>query len=484
MIAMKKTIRNSPAVWCFTTYFTEGFPFGIIRMMSSVFFTDTGMKERYLGYLNFLGIPWNLKFLWAPLVDIFGTKRSWMLAVQFLITVFTGIIAVICFTSAHGASPLLSTPLIVFLFVLLAFIAATNDIVIDGYYMDGIPDPLNQAAFTGYRVFAYRIALVLAKFGIILSVGTIAKKVTNGNLYEAWGYGFAAAAIVMGLFTVYHFFALPKIESARTGKQSLSRAAHDFITSFSAYLDISECRAKIAMASGLCAGIVTAVIFFLVKHDPIQAVAFGMIGFLVVLLLQSKPAIALSLVFIIFYKIGDEIIFSMGTPFLKRYLLISNIQLAWMSGLIGLVGSIAGTSIGGLWIKKTGLRKSIWPLTLFMNLNILAYVWLAWKHPLATTTGGLVEIGSVYFYEQVAAGLGNAALIVYILQTCKKEFKAGHYAIGSAFMSIFSTVFGGFGGVIVEHMGYLHLFLIGFFATIPAMIIMAFVKINDTSPQS
>jgi PAT family beta-lactamase induction signal transducer AmpG len=89
-----------------------------------------------------------------------------------------------------------------------------------------------------------------------------------------------------------------------------------------------------------------------------------------------------------------------------------------------------------------------------------------------------MTISSVYCYEQIAAGFGNAALIVYILQTCKKEFKAGHYAIGSAFMSIFSTVFGGFGGVIVEHMGYGNLFLIGFFATIPAMVLMAFVTIK------
>ena len=114
-----------------------------------------------------------------------------------------------------------------------------------------------------------------------------------------------------------------------------------------------------------------------------------------------------------------------------------------------------------------------------MNLNIWAYIWLAWQHPLATTASGLMTIGSVYCYEQLAAGLGNAVLIVYILQTCKKEFKAGHYAIGSAFMSVFSTVFGGFGGIIVERMGYLSLFLIGFLATIPAMALLFFVRIKE-----
>jgi PAT family beta-lactamase induction signal transducer AmpG len=200
---------------------------------------------------------------------------------------------------------------------------------------------------------------------------------------------------------------------------------------------------------------------------------------LLVLLAQARPAIALSLAFIMFYKIGDEIIFSMGTPFLKRYLLVDNTQLAWMSGLLGLVGSIVGTSIGGLWIKRTGLRRAIWPLTLLMNLNILAYIWLAWERPLATDTAGFLIICVVYTIEQIAAGLGNAVLIVYILRTCKPEFKAGHYAIGSAFMSVFSALFGGMGGVIVEQVDYLGLFIIGFLASIPAMTLMLFIKVKD-----
>jgi PAT family beta-lactamase induction signal transducer AmpG len=475
---MARTFFKKPSLWVFTTYFTEGFPFGIIRMMSSVFFTDIGMKERYLGYLNFLGIPWNLKFLWAPIIDIFGSKRMWMASVQVAITIMTGIVAVICFAAGKSTDPGLSTSLLVFLFIVLAFIAATNDIVIDGYYMEGLTDPKDQAAYTGYRVFAYRLALVLAKFGIIYAVGTMAKKAAGGTMYSAWGYGFFAAAVTMCLFSLYHCLALPKFETSKKSASGLRTVMDDFATSFAAYLEISKKRAVVALTSGIFIGLAVFAVYYFVKHDPVQALAFAMIGLLVVLCAQAQPAIALSLVFIIFYKIGDEIIFSMGTPFLKRFCLVSNIQLAWLSGLVGLVGSIAGTTIGGLWIKKTGLKKAIWPLTLLMNLNILAYVWLAWRHPLATTTAGLMTISSVYCYEQIAAGFGNAALIVYILQTCKKEFKAGHYAIGSAFMSIFSTVFGGFGGVIVEHMGYRNLFLIGFFATIPAMVLMAFVTIK------
>jgi PAT family beta-lactamase induction signal transducer AmpG len=104
---------------------------------------------------------------------------------------------------------------------------------------------------------------------------------------------------------------------------------------------------------------------------------------------------------------------------------------------------------------------------------------LAYARPLADNLPGLLTICSVYTIEQIAAGLGNAVLIVYILRTCKPEFKAGHYAIGSAFMSVFSALFGGMGGVIVEQVGYLGLFSIGLLASLPAMALLFFVRIEE-----
>jgi PAT family beta-lactamase induction signal transducer AmpG len=75
--------------------------------------------------------------------------------------------------------------------------------------------------------------------------------------------------------------------------------------------------------------------------------------------------------------------------------------------------------------------------------------------------------------------LGNAVLLVYLLRTCKPEFKASHYAVGSAIMSLFSTLFGGFGGLIVEQMGYLNMFIMAFCASIPAMALMFWVPIRE-----
>jgi MFS transporter, PAT family, beta-lactamase induction signal transducer AmpG len=479
---MNKPFFKKPQVWCFTTYFTEGLPYMIIRSMSFVFFTDIGMKERYLGYLNFLGLPWNLKMLWAPFVEIFGRKRSWIIGVQIAISVMTAAVAAICFFAGRSPDPGLSNSLLAIVFVVLAFIAATNDIAIDGYYMEGLTDPGDQAAYTGYRVFAYRLSMILARFGFINIAAYAAKHITS-NLYSAWGYAFLAAAAIMLLFTVYHIFGLPEFEEAKVRTSGgMRKIMTDFIASFASFLEISSQRTIQTLRVGGVVGAALFVVLYFLHVPWIQNFAYSFLAILIILLIRSNRIIAISLLIIIFYKIGDEILFSMGTPFLMRELHVTKAQIAWMAGLVGALGSIAGTSIGGIWIKKKGLAKAIWPLTLLMNLNIWAYIGLAYFKPTATTFPGLATISAVYCYEQIAAGLGNAVLIVFILRTCKKEFKAAHYAIGSAFMSLFSTVFGGFSGIIVEKTGYLNLFLISFFVSIPSMALLLISPVKEKKP--
>jgi MFS transporter, PAT family, beta-lactamase induction signal transducer AmpG len=421
---------NKPGVWVFSTYLAEGLPYSIIRILSSVFFTDIGLKERYLGYLNFLGIPWNLKFLWAPFLDIIGKKRTWMIAVQALITASILGISYSCFIAGRQTDPGLILAIIAGTFILLAFLSATNDIAIDGYYMEGLTDPKEQAAYTGYRVFAYRMAVILVRSGFVALAAYAAVRLGGGDKYHPWGYAFGAAALSMLLMTLFHTWQLPRFEQDRIQKtRSIVEITREFGRAFSTYFD--------------------------------------------------QERVALVIIFIITYKIGDEILFSMGTPFLMRELGVTKAQLSWLSGILGALGAIAGTSIGGLWIKKKGLKKAIWPLTILMNFNIWAYIGLAWSLPSALTSSGLILIAAVHCYEQMAAGLGNAVLMVYILRTCKPEFKASHYAVGSAIMSLFSTFFGGFGGLMVENMGYLNLFILAFAASIPAMVLMFWVPIRE-----
>lgn len=414
----KKPLKTS--LWVASTYFAEGLPYMIVRFMSSVFFTDMGVREALLGFINFLGIPWNLKFLWAPFLDIFGTKRGWMLKIQFFIT---AIVFVIAFFAGLVGNPDPGHVLyiIAFLFVGLAFIAATNDISIDAYYLEGLTNREDQAAYSGLRVMAYRIAVIYARSVLVAIAG-----------FANWFWGFGAGALTMLAFLILHKFLLPKFEvKKRETKMGFGDVARNFLDSFLTYLK------------------------------------------------QEKVAIVL--IFIASYKLGDEILFSMNTPFLMRELSVTKTQLAWLAGFVGSFAAIAGALLGAWWIKTVTLKKAIWPITIFMNINIWAYVILSESRPSAATTAGITLIAAVHAYENIAAGLGTAALMVYLMRLCSAQFKAAHFAIGSAIMSLGSTLIGGFGGIIVEKFGYTNLFILGFCAAIPSMILLFFIPLHENN---
>lgn len=416
MSSEKKLRKNN--FWVYSTYFTEGLPYMITRFLASVYFTDIGVREAWLGFLNFLGIPWNFKFLWAPFLDIFSTKRTWLIKIQLVITLLVFLIAIIAGMGSPINSPF-HLSLIAFLFVTLAFISATNDIAIDAYYMEGFNSTAEQSLYTGHRTLAYRMAVIYAR-SVLVGIAGVAN----------WFYGFGAGALTMFLFFLVHRFFLPHFEEQKIKTQNTAGIISQKIkASFTSYF--------------------------------------------------QQERIVLILVFVATYKLGDEILFSMNTPFLMRELLVNKIQLSWLAGFVGSFGAIAGTMLGAWWIGKVGLKKAIWPLTLLMNINILAYLILSEGKPLATTSFGITMIALVHGYENIAGGLGPAALTVYLMRLCSPEFKAAHFAIGTAIMSLGSTFIGGFSGILVEQMGYTNLFLLGFAATLPSMILLFWLPLKE-----
>jgi PAT family beta-lactamase induction signal transducer AmpG len=419
---------NKPSIWVSTTYFAEGLPYMLVRYLTGVYFTDIGIKETYLGFLNFLGLPWNFKFLWAPAVDLFGTKRGWLVKIEVIITLCVFVIGFLTLfgpsvsggskTEQEGMAAIIA---IISIIIPLAFISATHDISIDAYYMEAITNPAEQAAYTGLRVMTYRLAIIFTK-SVLVALAS----------WFAWIHAFLCGGLCMGLLLLFHAGYLPRIEKQMEyQKRKSGETAKDFCNAFLSYLD------------------------------------------------QEK--IGIVLLFIVTYKLGDEILFSMNTPFLLRELKLEKDQLSWVAGVFGTASSIAGSLVSAYALKKYGFRKAVWPLTLAMNLNIWVYIWLAWALPDPATTSGIATIALVHAYEQFAAGLGNAVLIVYIMRTCRPEFKAAHYAVASAITSIGGTLIGGFGGFLVESMGYVNLYLLAFTAAIPSMICLFFLPLKEKS---
>ncbi len=417
--------RLSPLAWVGSTYFAEGLPLMIVRRLSTVFFTDIGVDLATIGHLNFLGNAWNLKVLWAPLLDTVGTKRRWLATMQLLIGVLTLVVAVAAAHVPAAGDPGAVVVVGFGLFLAIAVLSATNDIAVDAYYMEGLADPDEQAARSGQRVLAYRVAVIYASFGLV-ALASLGPSRSWG-----WAASFAAAGATMLALALVHVRWLPRVEGG-AGRPSLRQVRRVFAAAFASYL--------------------------------------------------RQPRVAPVLLFVMTYK-ADELLFSMHTPFLMRELHVTKAQMSWMAGLVSAAGTIAGALLAARWIRVWGLRKVLWPLTLLMNLSVWAYVALAHFSPDARALPGLLTIAAVNGYEHLAAGLGNTALIVYLLRTCRPEFKATHFAIGTALMSIPANFLGGFAGTIVNHFGWVSFFVLCFACTVPAMLIIPWLPhLGDSVP--
>ncbi len=399
----------------------------VVRILSSLYFTQLGVRELYLGYLNYLGLPWNFKFLWAPVIDAWWSKRGWQVFTQAVLGLLIFLIAYLSYLAGISSAPESYLKWITCVFLLMAFVAATNDIAIDGYYLEQLPTREQQALLSGYRVLAYRLAMVFARSGLVGVVAWSTARIVGGSPAVAWIPAFSLAGAVLLALSLLHAFILPNnTDKTAPLKIGLTQTASVFKDGFRTYL--------------------------------------------------AQPNVGLILCFIVLYKLGDEVLFSMVTPFMMRELKITTEQYAWVAGIIGAAGTIVGAMVGGWWINRVGLRKALWPLSIVMNLNIWLYVWLSVSRPNPGSFLGIAAIAGVHGVEQIAAGLGSAAFLVFLLSTCSKDYRATHYAIGSAIMSIPGTVIGGEAGRLVELMGYTNLYILAFVLSIPGMCLIPLVR--------
>jgi len=483
-------VLKKPQIWCFSTYFAEGFPFSIIRSVSTLFFRDMHVSLEGVGLTTFFGLPWILKFFWGPLVDEFASKRRWLLAMQATLAVLV--------TAAAFLTPLPgSVRLIAIVFFIGAFVAATHDIAIDGYYLAAL-DKQNQARFLGYRVMAYRIAM-LTGTGVIVTIGTS----------FSWLAAFLAAGLLLGLLTAYHYFFLPECELQRWPFRQMLRLF---------------CRSKLLLYAGLLSAAVTALVLFFnsahyrkwEKTAPIlkelnfpRAVGLGLLlALLLIAAFRKKLAavmtrdpesfygkafltfmdqekIGLILAFIVLVRSGEFMVSSMVSPFIVD--LGIKAHYGWISGGIGLPASIAGAMIGGWWIARFGLRRMIWPFLLAQNLTNVAYMLLAnglapylavntgAAHLTPLGTGNLLLVATVHGFDQFASGLGTAVLTTYLMRICKSDFKAAHFAIGSGLMSLGGVFSGISSGFIASWLGYGGMFGISFLIALPGMLLLFWV---------
>ena len=471
-----------------STYFAEGFPYALVRLLSTVYFKDAGASLQAIGLTSLYGLPWTVKFLWAPLVDTFATKRRWLVSAELVLTV---LVAGLALTAGLGAA----LPVAAVLFLVMAVASATHDIAIDGYYLEGL-DREGQARYVGFQAMSYRVAMIAAGGGIVAFSGL-----------TSWPAAFVLAAVVLGGLFALHGLLLPRIEPP-------GRPAREIVR----YLLAPK--ALLAVAAAAAAGFAVRALLALpaaatVRHvaQRVSAPSWVVIALLAVLAVAAlrapalkrrlfasrstyamafvdyldQPRIGLILAFIVLYRTGEAFLLNMAYPFL-RDIGVTRAAYGLAYGTFGVGASIAGGLLGGALIARWGLRRCIWPFVLSQNILNLLYMFMAWRyralylHP-ELGHPGLALVTALIVVEAFGAGLGTSAFMVFIMRTTKPSYKAAHFAIGTGLMQISATLAGVFSGFLAAALGFTVYFGVTFLATVPAMALIPFLPLLDAPPR-
>lgn len=429
---------NRVIPWFFipTLYFAEGIPFVLTNQLSAAMYKSFDVSASIIGLTSFLYLPWSLKLFWAPLIDSNKTKRFWIVAMQLALALSFALMAL-----SVNIPFFLTVSLIVF--TLTAFLSATHDIAIDGYYLFAL-DQKQQAFFTGIRSTFYRFAMIFAG-GLLVSLAGWTGD-SAGSVNFGWTVSFSAAALFFFALFVYHNRLLPYPADDKPVRNKQS--AIPYKTVFKEYFS------------------------------------------------QSK--IGIIILFILLYRLGEGILVKMAQPFLLDGRNTGGLELSLAEvginyGTLGVVALIIGGILGGWLIKKFGLRKLLLPLALCMNLPNLLYVYLAATQPtnaFALDLSGFVALfGSdssfiitlhpivqvCVIIEQFGYGLGFTAFMVYLLYISKGAFRTSHYAISTGIMAVGMMLPGLLSGFLQEWLGWLNLFIFSFIFTIPGMLALLFL---------
>lgn len=380
------------------------------------------------------------------------------------------------------------------IFMIGAFIAATHDIAIDGYYIVALNSD-DQSRYVGFRVLAYRCAL-MAGSGIVASVGVKA----------GWMQAFMSAGVLLGLLTVYHVVFLPECQAVQYPlRQFISTVLNVKSMTALGGVVLIVVTLRTAVDSGFYKQLKSSVSLFdqLNFAAWINIFLFGSLFFaalyrkkiaaellknpqayyaraFVSFMEQEKFAVLIS--FIILLRTGEILLSNMVSPFIVDCGLEEHF--GWLTALVGLPSSIAGALLGGYLIYRYSLKRMIIPFLLLQNGTNLLYMWLGFDfqeiiarnlisaEPALMGVVDLVKFASVHGFDQFAGGLGTSVLMTFLMRMCKGEYKAAHYAIGSGLMNLSGIFAGAMSGLMASRLGYGWFFGISFLAAIPGMVLV------------
>ncbi|MEK9136874.1 MAG: MFS transporter [Bacteroidota bacterium] len=412
---------RNPWAWVPSLYFAQGLPYVVVMTVSVIMYKRMGISNTDIAlYTSWLYLPWVVKPLWSPFIDMFRTKRFWVVAMQFGVAV-----ALACVALTIPMPSFFQYTLAVFW--LMAFSSATHDIAADGFYMLGL-DQHTQAAFVGVRSTFYRIAMITAQGLLVVLAGQIELS-SGGNISLAWSVTFVVLAGVFGLAFLYHRFILPyPIEDRPVHTNTSGSVLRDFFGTF--------------------------VLFF------------------------KKKNLLPTLAFLLLYRFAEAQLVKLVSPFLldardKGGLGLSTSEVGIVYGTVGIIALTLGGLLGGYVASRKGLKSVLWLMVCSIHFPDAAFVYLSQVQP-----ENFILINLAVAVEQFGYGFGFTAYMLYMIMVSEGEHKTAHYAICTGFMALGMMVPGMFSGWLQELIGYRHFFVWVILSTIPGFIVAALVKID------
>lgn len=368
---------------------------------------------------SWLYLPWVIKPIWSPFVDILKTKRWWIVSMQLLIGAGLAGIAFTLPTSFFLQATLA-------FFWLMAFSSATHDIAADGFYMLALDDS-QQSFFVGIRSTFYRFASIAGQGLLIILAGWL--ETTTGNIPYSWSITFFILAGLFIAFFVYHRFVLPRPVSD-TGK-----AAHtpkdvmaEFVNTFKTFF--------------------------------------------------TKKGVAFAITFMLLYRISEAMLVKLAYPFLLDAREVGGLGLSTQDaglayGTVGVIALVIGGILGGIVASRKGLKFWLWPMALAITLPNVAYLLLAMYQP-----ENFLWINVAVATEQLGYGFGFTAYMLYLIYFSQGDHKTAHYSICTGFMALGMMLPGMAAGHIQEWLGYERFFILLVFLIIPTLALIPFLKVD------
>ena len=403
-----------------TLYFAEGVPYVAVMTISVIIYKRLGLSNADITlYTSWLYLPWVIKPLWSPFVDMLRTKRWWILVMQILIA---AALAGVAFTIP---GPWWLQGSLAF-FWLLAFSSATHDIAADGFYMLGL-EQHEQAYFVGIRSTFYRIATIFSS-GLLVGLAGVLQVLTRSIAY-AWSLVFYLIAGLFIALWLYHSWALPRPSE---DNHRMQKSAKDIMNEFWN----------------------TLVTFF------------------------KKPQVWIGICFMLFYRMPEGLLAKVSALFLVDKMAngglgLSDVEFGMVQGTVGVIGLTLGGILGGIVASRDGLKRWLWPMVMAITIPDLVYVYLSYALP-----SSLLIINICIFLEQFGYGFGFSAYMLYLIYYSQGEHKTAHYALCTAFMALSMMIPGLFAGALQEAVGYQAFFLVVVVCCAMTYIVSALLKID------